>query len=264
MKERTRPSMKRFTKLTCAGAVILGILAAGAPAHAATTIEVQPTAALTGEQVTGTALKYDPRKNDNTNPYRIGYEGTLPMGAVWGQYGWAKSAYVMSQVRKGVSLAEARNRWASKTIVGEITVSFTLESSKVQVSQDLTTPEALQATYEELNRGTDFTNLMRVKTVTFNPETRTYQATFGLTENGEAGVKAARLDAASARPNVVRLSTPHAALTLKQSDFVPGTTLQMSGGRIEGSVSVAAMYVSQLPIVFTHEQDFKLTNTLIR
>lgn len=236
-----------------AAATLLALMGAGlvlSPAQAATDITVEVGAKAVGAEVNkANELLYSRSKNDGDNRYQIAYEGTVDMRSTWREYSQARTGYILSQMLKGFTRAQAIERWQRFYMIGGFEIGFTVDPQYVQVDPSFVTPEAVQSRYEEAN-DTLFTDYMICSKVTYDAATGKYTAYFQLGEDAAKGVQVKEMDRKEAQPSSLSILTPQNALSVKQSDFEPGKSFVMTNPRVEGSIDLDQLRADQLPLNF--------------
>ena len=245
---RLRVILGAIAALTVGAAAPLAVPPA---AQADTNVSVAIEAIAVGEDIVGGTLRYDPAKHKSGTPYQIGYEGRLDMGMVWTNYKAARSVFVFKKILEGNTAAEAQALWGAKTLEGSFEINFTIDPSVVSVDPSFISPEAVQKRYEEGNPGTPFTQYMKATDVSYDPNSGEFRARFQLQQNGTPGVLAGDIDQPAAQPKSLRITSPHEAFHIMPDDFVPGRSFTATSPQISGSVTIAAMYLPQLPINFS-------------
>lgn len=187
---------------------------------------------------------YDPSRGDTAaDAYPIAYRGILDMTQVWSDYQTFRTLWLFAN---GFDVDRYQN---TKTFSGEFVISFTVDTSVVEADTSFVSCSFVQSAMATQNPGTQFGDIMRCQTATFDPVTGVFTATFKLGFADGSPVYGRDLDNPDYRPDTLTLTTPPQALYVPQSNFEPGRTFVMTNPTVTGWMQMDAFYVG-MPLTF--------------
>lgn len=183
--------------------------------------------------------------------------GVLYMNGVWGNYGLARTAYIASQTIKGMSHAQAVEKYHTKSLVGNWTYTFQINPEVVTVNEEILLDTARwQAAFREGTgaAGAGFFNYMICQNVTYNPADGTVAVHFSIDENSTGMVSTKTIDSdSSCKPAEIRAYSPAGAFTIKAENFKKDTVAVKGTAAFNGTIDMSPWMAKFFPLNFHGE-----------
>lgn len=199
-------------------------------------------------------MYYNYYRNDDSYPYRLSYSAQLEMASICQNYRTVRSFAIFNdQFSNGMTKAQAVAKWQSRRMRGSWNIEFEINQDVQEIRSNFLTKEGFQARLLELNDN-ELIKYFKVTNLVVDENSNKISVTFELYHNDSEGVKILDSETDNDINNLASsliFSTPTEGIVITQSNFVPGTTVGVKNISVNGSITLEALFIPQLPIVYS-------------